>query len=111
MQDLNISQIEAILPKIKEMYSLIEEYRKFSNIGYGEDNGKSGLLSLVVVFQNIQAQAKNCYNYKEEVFVEQFNAGIKLIKNMCKHMNFHFSNYIIQELEYLLLSVDTFMEF
>lgn len=102
---LNIKQIESILPSVCDLYNLVEAYNKFQSIGYEKHCGKDGMVSFGVVLQNMQAQAKHCYNYNEINFVKQFNEGVLLIAKFAAHMNWHFPIFINEELKMLIQGV------
>lgn len=97
--ELSIKQIEEILPQVRNLYNLTENYVNFCKIGYKNDNGMD---SFMVVLQNMQAQGKECFNYKEEIFVQQFNGGVKLINSFADYMDWHYPKFIADELNMLV---------
>lgn len=97
--ELSIKQIEEILPQVRNLYNLTENYVNFCKIGYKNDNG---MYSFMVVLQNMQAQGKECFNYKEEIFVQRFNDGVKLINSFADYMDWHYPKFIADELNMLV---------
>lgn len=99
--NLNINQIEAILPQVNTLYKLAEKYNQFNNIGY--INNETQLIQ--VVLQNMQAQGKDCFNYNESKFVETFNKGFEFLTELAKYKDWYYVNLIKEELEMMVMCV------
>ena len=101
---LTIEQIESALPELRKLYKLWEAYIEFSKVGYNSVE-EQGLVTFHVVLQNIIGQGKDCFNYKEDVYVKQVNKALELIYSYVEYSNWHFTKFIGSEIKMIIAGV------